>query len=252
MLRVWDSVAGRAGSGCARARSRRPGPVRGRRATALYEDIVLTGGIDRRRPADRSTAAPSEPPSTCSSSIGLLTGDRDAARYVADRPGRRCSRGSCPRSANEGSRLLQESSSWASAFAPLAQAWRRAPASTRLVRIRSRCSTAERASTPFIAGLVAECEDEMLTAQPQTGRDAETLAAAAVRDTAMLERGTKMRTLYQHSARRSAITTRLRRRGDRARRRGAHARRVLQPDDRHRPPGRRDPRQAGGPRPPRS
>ena len=47
----------------------------------------------------------------------------------------------------------------------------------------------------------------MLTAQPQAGRDAETLAAAAVRDTAMLERGTRMRTLYQHSARRSAITT---------------------------------------------
>ena len=59
---------------------------------------------------------------------------------------------------------------------------------------------------PYIAGLVADCEDEVLTAQPQTGRDAETLAAAAVRDTAMLERGTRMRTLYQHSARRSAIT----------------------------------------------
>ena len=46
----------------------------------------------------------------------------------------------------------------------------------------------------------------MLTAQPQAGRDAASLAAAAVRDTALLERGTKMRTLYQHSARRSAMT----------------------------------------------
>jgi hypothetical protein len=46
----------------------------------------------------------------------------------------------------------------------------------------------------------------MLTAQPQTGRDPVALAAAAERDAAMLERGTKMRTLYQHSARRSSIT----------------------------------------------
>ena len=64
----------------------------------------------------------------------------------------------------------------------------------------------DEAIDPFIAGLVAECEDEMLTAQPQTGRDRKSLAAAAVRDTALLERGTRMRTLYQHSARRSAIT----------------------------------------------
>ena len=47
----------------------------------------------------------------------------------------------------------------------------------------------------------------MLTAQPQAGRDAASLAAAVLRDTAMLERGTKMRTLYQHSARRSSFTT---------------------------------------------
>ena len=46
----------------------------------------------------------------------------------------------------------------------------------------------------------------MLSAQPQTGRNAQTLAVAALRDTAALERGIKMRTLYQHSARRSSIT----------------------------------------------
>ena len=57
-----------------------------------------------------------------------------------------------------------------------------------------------------LAPRVAEAEEEMLTAQPQTGRSAATLAKAAQRDTRMLERGTKMRTLYQHSARRSSIT----------------------------------------------
>jgi DNA-binding NarL/FixJ family response regulator len=48
----------------------------------------------------------------------------------------------------------------------------------------------------------------MLTAQPQTGRDPHSLAEAALRDTEALERGIRMRTLYQHSARRSTVTAR--------------------------------------------
>ena len=46
----------------------------------------------------------------------------------------------------------------------------------------------------------------MLTAQPQAGRDPRFLAMAALRDIELLERGVKMRTLYQHSARRSSVT----------------------------------------------
>ena len=46
----------------------------------------------------------------------------------------------------------------------------------------------------------------MLTAQPQAGRDSRYLAMAALRDIVLLERGAKMRTLYQHSARRSSVT----------------------------------------------
>ena len=46
----------------------------------------------------------------------------------------------------------------------------------------------------------------MLTAQPQTGRDSRRLAMAALRDIVLLERGAKMHTLYQHSARRSSVT----------------------------------------------
>src|SRR3546814_3223780 len=46
----------------------------------------------------------------------------------------------------------------------------------------------------------------MLTAQPQAGRDSGKLALAVLRDTALLERGAKIRTLYQHSARRSTVT----------------------------------------------
>ena len=53
---------------------------------------------------------------------------------------------------------------------------------------------------------MADAEEELLTAQPQGLRDGATLDAAARRDLAALERGVKMRTLYQHSARRSSIT----------------------------------------------
>ena len=62
------------------------------------------------------------------------------------------------------------------------------------------------------------------------------------RDTAALERGVTMRTLYQHSARRtrSPVSTSPQVSAHGAR--GAHPRRVLQPDDRDRPAARGDPR----------
>ena len=59
---------------------------------------------------------------------------------------------------------------------------------------------------PYISSLVADCEEETLTAQPQAGRDPRSLAKAVLRDTDLVERGAKIRTLYQHSARRSTIT----------------------------------------------
>jgi hypothetical protein len=54
--------------------------------------------------------------------------------------------------------------------------------------------------------LLAECEEELLTAQPEAGRDPRFLAKAALRDIELLERGATMRTLYQHSSRRSSVT----------------------------------------------
>jgi len=104
----------------------------------------------------------------------------------------------------EGVHLLEESSRWAKSFGALNTSWRRAS------------YTQSRGPITYLHGveaidatlttLVSEAEDEMLTAQPQTGRSAAALALATRRDIAMLERGTKMRTLYQHSARRSQMT----------------------------------------------
>ena len=171
-------------------------------ATALYEDIVTAGGIDKSDPRIAEDG-PGREAFDLLLEVGLLTQEPGATTYVAIDPSTVQSRIVSPLS-QKGTRLLEESSGWAAAFAPLTHAWRRAPDMSQGPFTILHAGAID----PFIAGLVAECEEEMLTAQPQAGRDAETLAAAAVRDTAMLERGTRMRTLYQHSARRSSITHR--------------------------------------------
>ncbi|WP_225824762.1 helix-turn-helix domain-containing protein [Streptomyces naphthomycinicus] len=51
-----------------------------------------------------------------------------------------------------------------------------------------------------------ECEFEMITCQPGGGRPTVELEQAVARDTALLRRGVRMRTLYQHSARRHTPT----------------------------------------------
>ncbi|WMX45990.1 helix-turn-helix transcriptional regulator [Streptomyces roseicoloratus] len=51
-----------------------------------------------------------------------------------------------------------------------------------------------------------ECRTDLLTAQPGGPRPAEVLDQALARDAEMLERGVRMRTLYQHSARFSPAT----------------------------------------------
>ncbi len=171
-----------------------------RSATPLYESIVDQGGIDARDPRIVGRG-PDRVGFDLLLRIGLLTQEPGKDRFVALDPSTVQSRVVSPLT-QEGSRLLHESSSWANAFTPLAQAWRRSPDTSQGPFTILHAAAID----PFIAGLVAECEEEMLTAQPQAGRDAATLAAAAKRDTEMLERGTRMRTLYQHSARRSAHT----------------------------------------------
>jgi hypothetical protein len=168
-------------------------------ATALFEDAVASGGLllDDPRLHPRSALRPAF---ELLQRVGLLVLDEDADRYLPVDPVTVQSRIVSPMS-QQGAELLTESSQWASAFAGLSQSWRRAPSAERgpITEVRGD------AIDPFIASLVADAEDELLTAQPQTGRNATTLAAAAVRDVAALDRGVRMRTLYQHSARRSSI-----------------------------------------------
>ncbi|WP_062208203.1 LuxR C-terminal-related transcriptional regulator [Streptomyces sp. NBRC 109706] len=57
-----------------------------------------------------------------------------------------------------------------------------------------------------LAYLAAECRQEVLTVQPGGGRPAEVLSEASSRDLALLERGVRLRILYQHTVRFHAPT----------------------------------------------
>ena len=169
--------------------------------SALYQEIVGAGALSADDPRIVE-GGPLREAFELLLDMGLLNRDPETDSYAAVDPSSVQSRVVSPLG-QQGARLLEESSQWAQAFGTLTHAWRRSPQTSDrgpFTYIR------DEAIGPFIAGLVADCEEEMLTAQPQTGRDPQTLAAAALRDTALLERGMKMRTLYQHSARRSAIT----------------------------------------------
>ena len=171
-------------------------------ATKLYEEICQKGGLpssdyriaedgERRKAFDLLVE------------MGLLIFDSEQDAWVPEDPTSVQARVVSPLS-QEAAKLLSESSRWSSAFSSLSQSWRRAPQSS------------ARGSFTYLRGgqtinnvldqLLTECEEEMLTAQPQAGRDPRFLAKAALRDIELLERGATMRTLYQHSARRSSVT----------------------------------------------
>jgi hypothetical protein len=170
------------------------------RATPLYEETALSGGLKE------------DDPRICEGGelqdalqllirLNLLVHDRENAVYLPVDPSTVQSHVVGPMS-QRGAELLGESAEWARAFGGLAQAWRRSPTAVRgpITEFHGR------AISPFLTGAVAEAEQELLTAQPQTGRERASLQAALDRDRAALDRGVKMRTLYQHSARRHALT----------------------------------------------
>lgn len=133
--------------------------------------------------------------------LGLLSRDPRTNRWIAVDPTAATSQVVTPLG-QKGAELLAESSAWARTFGALSQAWRRAPqpATGPITEIRGD------AIDPFIAAVVADADNELLTAQPQVGRNATALALAAERDVAALKRGVTLRTLYQHAARRSPVT----------------------------------------------
>ena len=170
-------------------------------ATKLYEEICQHGGIS---PSDYRVAEGGELRGAFDLLVemGLLSYDSEQDLWSAEDPASVQSRVVSPLS-QQAAKLLTESSQWNAAFGSLTQSWRRAPQAS-----ASRAITYLRGTVndSFLAQLLSECEEELLTAQPEAGRNPRALAKAALRDIATVERGVKMRTLYQHSARRSSVT----------------------------------------------
>ena len=170
-------------------------------ATKLYEEICQRGGIaasDYRIAEDGELRQAFD----LLVEMGLISYDGEQEGWVADDPMGVQSRVVSPLS-QQAAKLLSESSQWSSAFSNLAATWRRSPQAA----VRGPFTyLRDAAIDAFLSQLLAECEEEMLTAQPQAGRDPRALAKAALRDIELLERGATMRTLYQHSARRSSVT----------------------------------------------
>ncbi|MEZ0577302.1 LuxR family transcriptional regulator [Nocardioides sp. MH1] len=172
-----------------------------RAALDLYETLVQEGGLapdDARLEDGTDTKAALE----LLNELNLVQLDQRANQWRPLEPATVQSRVVTPLS-TEGARLLDESARWAKAFQSLSHTWRRSPvaqSSGPFTYLHNE------AINPYLTALVGDAEEELLTAQPQTGRDAQSIATAALRDTEALDRGISMRTLYQHSARRSAIT----------------------------------------------
>ena len=103
----------------------------------------------------------------------------------------------------QGADMLAESTRWADAFGDLGQVFRTSPSVS--VSPITEIHGLDNINS-FIHSAVSDCREELLTAQPHGRRPAGTLAVAEDRDVRALERGVRMRTLYQHSARQSPAT----------------------------------------------
>jgi hypothetical protein len=168
-------------------------------AAELYERIVAEGGLAE---GDSSIAedGPAREAFELLDEVGLVA--REEGRWLPVDPAAVQSQIVAPLG-QQGAELINESASWARAFNALSQSWRRSPAAIRGPFTEVRGDQIN----PFIGAIVADAQEELITAQPQGGRSGRGIPAAIQRDTEALERGVRLRTLYQHSARRSRITS---------------------------------------------
>lgn len=134
--------------------------------------------------------------------IGLLVPNGPGTEYIAVDPSTVQPRVVVPMS-RRGADLLSESADWAEAFSALGQTFRRATRSD--VEPISELRGIPQIDN-FLQALVSDARQEILAAQPYGRRPADALAAAENRDLRALDRGVRMRTLYQHSARQSPAT----------------------------------------------
>lgn len=100
-----------------------------------------------------------------------------------------------------GAALLSEASDWSRSFEGVSRSFRRVANDLHPFTELRGVDNINR----FIEATLEDATTELLTAQPTIGRSAAALERAAERDTRTVQRGVSMRTLYQHSARRSHV-----------------------------------------------
>lgn len=131
--------------------------------------------------------------------LGLVSRERTTVRAVDPALVQSRVVGPISRKAAE---LQAESAEWARTLSDMSQDYRRTTvAHNPLDEIQGLVNI-----NRFIESVVGDAREELLTAQPAGARKAATLESAVRRDLHALERGVKLRTLYQHSARRSVAT----------------------------------------------
>ncbi|CAN5127823.1 helix-turn-helix transcriptional regulator [soil metagenome] len=169
-------------------------------ATRIYTNAVAHGSL----PADdpRLQEHPQRPALDLLLDIGLLRHDEQSDRLFPMDPNAVQAQIVVPLG-RQGADLLSESAKWADTFSDLGQVFRTSPQA--IVNPITEIHGLENINS-FIAAAVNDCRNELLTAQPHGRRPANTLAVAEDRDVKALARGTRMRTLYQHSARHSPAT----------------------------------------------
>ncbi|CAA9340543.1 MAG: Putative regulatory protein [uncultured Nocardioidaceae bacterium] len=134
--------------------------------------------------------------------MGLLAHDQEQARFYPVDPAYVQAQVVVPLG-TRGTELLAESARWADTFSSLARTYRQSSQlkGQPLVELDgpARINT-------FIQAALADCREELLTAQPHGRRPQKVLKEAVDRDLHTLGRGIEMRTLYQHAARHSPAT----------------------------------------------
>ncbi len=168
-------------------------------AGQLYAEAVAAGGLradDPRLGGSHDDREAVEAVATLRE-LGLLRQDGDGVWRAAD-PALVQSSLVTPLS-REAAHLLDESAAWAETLGELAHAWRRAGESGEgLTQLRGIDTV-----NGFLETAVEDARSEIVTAHPAGPRRASVQAAARSRDARALERGVRIRTLYQHTARHS-------------------------------------------------
>lgn len=172
-------------------------------STPLYEEIVTSGGLSA---TDRRIVKGGElhEAFTILTEVGLVVKSEDGTQWRAVDPAAVQAQVVAPLG-QQGAELIAESAHWAQAFGTLSHAWRRSPSAVGgpFAEIRGEATIRN-----FLDSLVNDAEEELLTAQPQDRRGVKQLGEVTAREIATLKRGVRMRTLYQHAARRGTDTRR--------------------------------------------